>query len=99
MWTDPDNLLPEDKTLLDEGFVKLGAVDVSDQAYWITEMESALKAATHNSVCKSLHDNQHRNPPTAAHCPAAHIQPTVIADKDPIFDTGGSINYRRQKKN
>ena len=33
MWTDPENLLPEDRTLLDEDFDRLGAADVSGQAY------------------------------------------------------------------
>ena len=45
MWTEPASLLPEDRTLLDEHFDKLGADDASDQAYWIDDMESALKGS------------------------------------------------------
>ena len=47
MWTDPYDLLPEDRALLDEDFEKLSAADANDQAYWVAEIESALKAAQH----------------------------------------------------
>ena len=57
VWIDPDNLLLEDRTLLDEDFDKLGAVDASYQVYWIANMESAPEAATHGSKRRSLHDN------------------------------------------
>ena len=93
--TDPDSLLPEDRTLLDENFDKLGAADASDQAYWIAEMESALQAATH-SERESLQENRQRDPTVDANRPTTHTP--VIANGAPMIDTEGSIRHRRRKK-
>ena len=96
--TDPPSLLPTDRTLLDEDFDKLGAANVTDQAYCIDKMESALKVATHDSERESLHNNQQRSPPVAVYCPKISIPPTATANNAPIIDTEGGIRYWRQRK-
>ena len=56
VWTDPDSLLPEHRTLLDEDFDKLGAADASDQAYWIAEMNN--KQQTTNNKQQTTNNKQ-----------------------------------------
>ena len=98
MWTNTDNLLPEDRTLLDEDFDKLGVVDASDQAYCIARTESALEADAHGSERKALHGNQQRDPPTADQYPVTHTPHTATANNAPIITTKGSIHYQIKKK-
>ena len=98
MWTDPDNLLPEDRTLLDEDFEKLGAADANDKDYWVAKIESALKAAQH--AFKSEHTNTQNS-----NCPGHPIvRPTMPPIINPTsntelsIDTEGSIRYCQRRK-
>ena len=45
IWTDPDDLLPGDKHLLDEDFNQLGKASAIDQQLWVAEMEASITAA------------------------------------------------------
>ena len=45
MWTDPDDLLPGDRILLDEDFHALGKASAIDQQLWVAEMEASISAA------------------------------------------------------
>ena len=101
MWTDPDELLPEDHALLDEDFEKLGEADANDQAYWVAEMESALQAARH------VFERERTSQPTSS-SPNPRTDPTTIptfrpttqptSNTEPSIDTEGSIRYRRRRK-
>ena len=46
IWTDPDDLLPGDKELLDEDFHLLGKASALDQQLWVAEMEASMAAAS-----------------------------------------------------
>ena len=48
MWTDPSELLPADRPLLDQDFEKLGRADAGNQAYWASEVEAAIQWARHS---------------------------------------------------
>ena len=45
MWIDPENLLREDRHLLEEDFDALGQSSALDQQLWVAEMEASLSAA------------------------------------------------------
>ena len=98
MWTDPDDLLPEDRALLDEDFEKLGAADANDQAYWVAEIESALKAAQH------AFDSERMNAQNSTNSGNQTVRPTTTSiinntlNTEPSIDTEGSIRYRRRRK-
>lgn len=47
LWTDPDDLLPENRSLFETDFWLLGASSAMDQEYWLAEMETAILAASH----------------------------------------------------
>ena len=91
VWTDPDNLLPKDRTLFGEDFGKLVAADASDQVYWSAGMELALKAAALGSERKPLCGSRHYNPPTIPHCPAPNIIAIATVNDALTIDTKGSM--------
>ena len=92
MWTDPDDLLPEDRTLMTEDFKKLAKADATDQAYWIAETEVAIKAA------QFIHNREH----TRNFSHRAQSSTTISQDHhdeiDPEIDTEGSMRYRRRRR-
>ncbi len=89
MWTDPDDLLPTDRFLLDKDFAKMGAYDADAQAYLAAKVESASKAACLlHSQERSRQDSPYVEP-----IPPQSTEPDVGA---PI-DTEGSNRYRRQR--
>ena len=49
MWIDPENLLSEDRHLLEEDFDALGEASALDQQLWVAEMEASLSAAGYAS--------------------------------------------------
>ena len=63
-----------------------------------SELEPALKAATHGSEQESLHGKRQHNPAAAGHCPTGHTPPTRTASDAPAIDTKGSIRYWKQRK-
>ena len=95
LWTDPSDLEPEDRALLDEDFERLGAADAHDQAYWIAEVESALKYAARSRSRSTTGD-----PPTVPPRPPLVPTPTRVTppEDDPNVDNEGSLRYRRRKR-
>ena len=80
-----DDLLPEEKTLLDDNFEKNGATDASNQVYGVAEMDVSHKAAVYEHYCtQSCHMCQYAPPADSA-------QTNTNIDEDPIVDTEGSI--------
>ena len=47
IWTDPEDLLPEDRPLLNEDFTPLGASTAEDRVYWVASMDTAIAAVGH----------------------------------------------------
>ena len=99
MWTDPDDLLPEDRALLDEDFEKLGAADANDQAYWVAEIESALKAAQHAFKSERTNTQNSTSPGHQIVRPTATSIINNTSNTEPSIDTESSIRYHwRHKK-
>ena len=44
---DPEDLLPENRNLLEIDFDALGKGSIQDKQFWVSEMESAVAAADH----------------------------------------------------
>ena len=44
---DPDDLLPENRALLEIDFDALGKSSTQDKQFWVAEMDSAISAAEH----------------------------------------------------
>ena len=47
LWTDPDDMLEEDKALLEEYFEKLGSSTGTKREFWAASMEAAISAVEH----------------------------------------------------
>ena len=92
MWTDPSDLLPDDRELLDADFEALGKADANDQAYWALEMESAIRAAKHAAQKQEMSTPSGRSPPTSDTSPGSHDE------HGPSIDTEGSLRFRRHRK-
>ena len=61
IWTDPDDLLPGDKELLDEDFHLLGKASALDQQLWVAEMEASMAAASQGKTTgRTTADEQRR---------------------------------------
>jgi hypothetical protein len=61
MWTDPDDLLPEDHKLLDEDFDMLGKASALDQQLWVAEMEASITAESYNNPKRKKYDTDRRH--------------------------------------
>jgi len=85
IWTDPDELLEDDRALLRENFYKLGKSSPTNQRYWISSMEAAIQAASHHRKrTRGVRDSE--EPAEAVH------------GGDPEVDTEGSQRYRSRRK-
>ena len=93
MWTDPDDLLPIDRSLLDEDFEKLGAADAGAQAYWAAEVEAALKVAQHEHEPERARRSRGDSPYVEPQAPRQTPAPSSHAKSYPAIDTKGSIRY------
>ena len=92
MWTDPSDLLPDDRELLDTDFEALGKADANDQAYWALEMESAIQATKHAAKRQEMSTPSGRSPPTYDTSPGLHDE------RGPSIDREGSLRFRRRRK-
>ena len=54
MYTDPRDLLPKHRYLLEEDFTQLGGGSSIMREYWVVSMEAALATATHVTNCTTL---------------------------------------------
>ena len=84
LWTDPEELLDDDKALLDEDFEQLGLATATNREFWVASMEAAISAAEH----KRRRDANH----TEDEQPKNHIL------SDPEFDNEGSLRYRKRRR-
>ena len=92
MWTDPEDLLPDDRPLLEEDFVKLGEANADAQAYWAAEVEAALKAAAYERGGDRTRDDSPYVDPVVPRPPLSRPA------EEPQVDTEGSIRYRRRRR-
>ena len=98
MWTDPEELLEEDRPFLEEDYKRLGAADVSTQAYWIADVEAEKKTA------KVVRNRRRSLGPGLAESRVnaeGHLEGRVSNMVEGILteiDTEGSLAYRRRKK-
>ena len=81
MWTNPDDLLDDDKALLDEDFEQLGLATATNREFWVASMKAAISAAEH----KRQRDSNTTDD--------KHLENHVLCD--PEFDNEGSLRYRK----
>jgi hypothetical protein len=88
--TDPEKLLEEHRHLLFSDFAALASGPTKDKLEWISEMDSALGAASH-VACGSQHVVRTR------YCPVR--RPCVQMEyKSILVDAKGSMRWRRHCK-
>ena len=92
MWMVPNDLLPEYKPLLDDDFEKLRASNAADQAYWVAEMDVAIKAATYKHNRERSRRTCKRTPPVGL------TRCNTTKNEDLSVDTEGSIIFWRRRK-
>lgn len=59
--TDPMDLLPQHRSLLDKDYEALGEGTSADRQFWIAQMESALKARKHQRGSSNVEINTKRH--------------------------------------
>lgn len=91
IWVDPEDLLPQDRGLLDEDFDELGSSPAAG-AMWIEAMETAISAAEHSRRSNSDMDKRRRR---LTYGP--HFVPKAVAVV-PVKDSEGSIKYKRRRR-
>ena len=87
MWTDPGDLLSEDRPLLEENFAALAASSAADREFWVASVETAIAVAGH----VWLNHRQKR-------LELATQLIDIVNDDPGIIDTEGSIRFRRQRR-
>ena len=87
---DPEDLLPENRKLLDTDFAALGGGAAVDRAYWVAEMNAAVAAAAHvqRGSTQTLRSR---------YCsgPQYNTRSYSIA---PMVETEGSLRWRRRRR-
>ena len=58
LWTDPEQLLSDDRHLLDEDFDALGQASALDQQLWVAEVEAAISAADYDTPQKKPYNDR-----------------------------------------
>ena len=87
LWTDPDDLLDDDKTLLDDNSEQLGWATVIDIEFWVASMEAAISTAG---------QKRRRDSNTSNTTDDEHSENHVLSD--PEFDDEGSLRYRKRRR-
>ena len=64
LWTDPDDILEDDKALLEEDFEKLGSSTVTNRELWVASIETDILASEHkrqrdNNTTGSVNSRDH----------------------------------------
>ena len=98
MWTDPEELLKEDRPLLEEDCKRLGAADAATQAYWIADVEAAKRTA---EVVRNRGQSLGRRHGESRVSEEGHLEgriSDIVEDIPTEVDTEGSLAYRRRKK-
>ena len=87
---DPDDLLPENRALLEIDFDALGKGSTQDKQFWVAEMDSAISAAEHikQGTRQALRTRYELKT-------AYDTRPTTVTSTK---DSEGSIRWRRRRK-
>ena len=87
---DPEDLLPENRALLEIDFDALGKGSTQDKQFWVAEMESAISAAEHiNQGTRQALRTRYEVRTTY------DTRPTTVTSTK---DSEGSIRWRRRRK-
>ena len=105
IYTDPMDLLEEDRHLLQEDFAFLGRAPSSHREYWVSEMETALEFARRQRgpiklTTRGIVQLQH-NSDNHQELDFASAQPIgipLMQFEPPDIDTEGSIKYSRRRR-
>ena len=89
IWVDPEYLLPQDRSLLDQDFDELGS-SLAAGAMWIEAMETSISAAEHSR--RSDTDKLRRR---LTYGPHFILKAVAVV---PIKDSEGSIKYKRRRR-
>ena len=79
LWTDPDDMLEDDKALLEEDCGKLGSSTATSREFRVASMAVAISAAEH----KRRRDNSNTD----------NVNSEDHVLRDPDFDDEGSLRY------
>ena len=98
LWTDPDELLEEDRPLFGKDCTRLGEADATTQAYWIADVEAAKKTAEYvrdpihsqgvTTVGKRVDEEGMLNGRVS----------NMVKDIPAKINNEGSLAYRRRRK-
>ena len=91
IWVDPEDLLPQDRGLLDEDFDELGSSPAAG-AMWIEAMETAISAAEHSLRSETAMDKSSRRLTDGPHFFSKAF--AIV----PVKDSEGSIQYKRRRR-
>ena len=92
MWTDPEDLLPGSKDLLNEDFNALGSVSAINQLLWAAEVETAMAAANHGRTDDK--DNKQAEETTMDSNPTSAIR---IGSRPGEKDGKGSGAWKKER--
>ena len=81
IWTDPDDLLDDDKALLHEDFEQLSKSSSTNKELWVASMDAALLAAGH----VRQHRKKRKAPTDDDDCSA----PSIHTDAESITELRG----------
>ena len=85
LWTDPDDLLEEDRCLLAENPEKLANAQAVDQEYWIASVDASIQAVRHKRKREAAMNDAETNDLQAAHFPLSLV-------------SEGSARWKKRKK-
>ena len=81
LWEDPDNLLADDRALLEEDFEKPGLLTVTNGDFWVASMEAAISADKHKRRRDNITTDNENSEDHVLH--------------DLGFDDEGGLRYRK----
>ena len=87
LWTDPDDLLDDNKALLDKDLEQLGLATATNREFWVASMEAAISTAG---------QKRRRDSNTSNTTDDEHSENHVLSD--PEFDDEGSLRYRKRRQ-
>ena len=93
MWTDPDDLLTEDRDLLKEDFDMLGRASTLAQQLWVAEMEASISAESYNNPQRKRY-NADRRHGTSNDDDTVRTEPIDLTDE---LGSEGSGAWRRKR--
>jgi hypothetical protein len=85
LWTDPEDLLEEDRCLLAENPERLANAKAVDQEYWIASVDASIQAVRHKRKREAAMNDAETNDLQAAHFPLSLV-------------SEGSARWKKRKK-